>query len=321
MSGAAQHLEVDLQRRGLLADQLQEGRRARPRPRRAPCAGRSAPCAGRSAPARRGSPAGTGTTGRRPWPRARRASSASRSSPSQVADPAGDLIARPAGQGIGQRRLARPVRPHDRVHLAGGQIEGRPLRMRLARRRETWRSFDGKHWIDVSLQRLQELEPVAEGVVDVDALVARQQRRRRRPRSPPPRARAARPATSSTRKAMCAFVAGQNGVSTPQVHLHPIALEPAPAALGELRRLRLLGQAQQVARRRPRLLLLAGRHGRPGRESMASSVIPRYPSSEIATSFWASTANSIGSSCSTSLTKPLTSSRTASSCESPRCMA
>ena len=35
---------------------------------------------------------------------------------------------------------------------------------------------------------------------------------------------------------------------------------------------------------------------------------PTLPSSEIATSFWASTANSIGSSCSTSLTKPLTSS-------------
>src|SRR5690606_28453879 len=47
---------------------------------------------------------------------------------------------------------------------------------------------------------------------------------------------------------------------------------------------------------------------------------PTLPSSEIATSFWASTANSMGSSCSTSLTKPLTSSWTASSWLRPRCI-
>ena len=48
---------------------------------------------------------------------------------------------------------------------------------------------------------------------------------------------------------------------------------------------------------------------------------PTLPSRLIATSFCASTANSIGSSCRTSRTKPLTSSWTASSCERPRCMA
>jgi len=48
---------------------------------------------------------------------------------------------------------------------------------------------------------------------------------------------------------------------------------------------------------------------------------PTLPSREIATSFWASTANSIGSFCMTSRTKPLTSSATASSCDRPRCWA
>src|SRR5437588_12141332 len=46
---------------------------------------------------------------------------------------------------------------------------------------------------------------------------------------------------------------------------------------------------------------------------------PTLPSKLIEISFCASTANSIGSCCSTSLTKPLTTSPTASSCDSPRC--
>src|SRR5258706_13862110 len=46
---------------------------------------------------------------------------------------------------------------------------------------------------------------------------------------------------------------------------------------------------------------------------------PTLPSSEIEISFCASTANSIGSCCSTSFTKPLTTRPTASSCASPRC--
>src|SRR6266478_5614119 len=46
---------------------------------------------------------------------------------------------------------------------------------------------------------------------------------------------------------------------------------------------------------------------------------PTLPSSEIEISFCASTANSIGSCCSTSLTKPLTTRPTASSWLSPRC--
>src|SRR5262249_10279786 len=47
---------------------------------------------------------------------------------------------------------------------------------------------------------------------------------------------------------------------------------------------------------------------------------PTLPSRLIEISFCASTANSIGSCCSTSLTKPLTTSATASSSVSPRCM-
>lgn len=48
---------------------------------------------------------------------------------------------------------------------------------------------------------------------------------------------------------------------------------------------------------------------------------PTLPSKLIATSFCASTANSIGSFCITSRTKPLTSRATASSCDRPRCWA
>src|SRR5262249_28117800 len=47
---------------------------------------------------------------------------------------------------------------------------------------------------------------------------------------------------------------------------------------------------------------------------------PTLPSRLIEISFCASTANSIGSCCSTSLTKPLTTSATASSSDRPRCM-
>src|SRR6185369_377248 len=46
---------------------------------------------------------------------------------------------------------------------------------------------------------------------------------------------------------------------------------------------------------------------------------PTLPSSEIEISFCASTANSIGNCCSTSLTKPLTTSAVASSADMPRC--
>src|SRR4051794_41742871 len=47
---------------------------------------------------------------------------------------------------------------------------------------------------------------------------------------------------------------------------------------------------------------------------------PTLPSSEIEISFCASTANSIGSCCSTSLTNPVTTRPTASSCVRPRWM-
>ena len=48
---------------------------------------------------------------------------------------------------------------------------------------------------------------------------------------------------------------------------------------------------------------------------------PTLPSRLIPSSFCASTANSIGSCCSTSLAKPLTIRATASSCDNPRCIA
>ena len=59
---------------------------------------------------------------------------------------------------------------------------------------------------------------------------------------------------------------------------------------------------------------------RPRPRPPQDEVYPTDPSSEIEISFCASTANSIGSCCSTSFTKPLTTRPTASSCESPRWM-
>lgn len=55
------------------------------------------------------------------------------------------------------------------------------------------------------------------------------------------------------------------------------------------------------------------------REMNDTSAHPTLPSSEIEISFCASTANSIGSCCSTSRTKPFTISAVASSADSPRC--
>ena len=44
----------------------------------------------------------------------------------------GHLIPRPPAEHIGQRRLARPVRPHDRMHLARVHGERQPLRIGLS---------------------------------------------------------------------------------------------------------------------------------------------------------------------------------------------
>src|SRR6185437_14375580 len=46
--------------------------------------------------------------------------------------PCGDLIAVTAGEHVGQGRLAGPVRTHQRVHLAGGNLEGETLQDLLA---------------------------------------------------------------------------------------------------------------------------------------------------------------------------------------------
>src|SRR3569623_854676 len=82
---------------------------------------------------------------------------------------------------------------------------------------------------------------------------------------------------------------------------------------------RLLGQPRRKGfpPRRLDQRQFFGSHGAVQRDG----IHPTLPSRLIATSFWASTANSIGSCCSTSRTKPLTSRATASSWLSPRCMA
>jgi hypothetical protein len=43
----------------------------------------------------------------------------------------GHLIARPPAEHIGQRRLARAVRPHDRMHLARGHVRASAVEDRL----------------------------------------------------------------------------------------------------------------------------------------------------------------------------------------------
>jgi hypothetical protein len=82
--------------------------------------------------------------------------------------------------------------------------------------------------------------------------------------------------------------------------------------------------AQQHKRRRHVIGCLQSRfefrHFQPMRHlNQAGRCQPTLPSSETAISFCASTANSIGSCCSTSLTNPLTTSAVASSADKPRC--
>jgi hypothetical protein len=105
-----------------------------------------------------------------------------------------------------------------------------------------------------------------------------------------------------------------------EVDLDGAALEPAAATRGLNAGLGHFREAKQVAIERPRGVFSARRNGDLHMVDGAEHQ-PTEPSSEIATNFWASTANSMGSSCRTSLTKPLTSSWTASSCERPRCWA
>ena len=52
--------------------------------------------------------------------------------PSKVTLPFGHFIARPPAEHIGERRLARAVRPHDRMDLAGRNGERQPVEDRLA---------------------------------------------------------------------------------------------------------------------------------------------------------------------------------------------
>src|ERR1700746_1602907 len=100
-------------------------------------------------------------------------------------------------------------------------------------------------------------------------------------------------------------------------------------------RKRLLARRHDVQRAAERLKTehrsdAAPLHGKPaavaaleqrhvGNIEDRTSTHPTEPSSETEISFCASTANSIGNCCSTSLTKPLTTSAVASSADNPRC--
>ena len=81
---------------------------------------------------RRGSRPDTGSRGTAPPPRARAAPCASRSCAVERRRPVAHLIARPPAEHIGERRLARAVRPHDRMHFARGTSSDSPLRIGLS---------------------------------------------------------------------------------------------------------------------------------------------------------------------------------------------
>src|SRR3546814_7882105 len=85
--------------------------------------------------------------------------------------------------------------------------------------------------------------------------------------------------------------------------------------------LRVDGFADHVAVRRRRRFGGRPACGKSQRQREQQLFHPTLPSRLIPRSFWASTANSMGSCCSTSRQKPFTISATASSAESPRDMA
>ena len=128
--------EVDVQRRGeeplVEADALGLGARGAPRPRpcRGPTAAKAASSTSTSGHAGHlgGVLHGEEQPGLGPLPRRQ----ASTSTPSRVTDPAEHLVAGPAHDHVGQRRLARAVRAHDGVDLAGADREVDPREDLLA---------------------------------------------------------------------------------------------------------------------------------------------------------------------------------------------
>ena len=94
------------------------GDHARQAPRRSTARRRRRPASSTSSSDTPGTSVGYCMARNRPaWARCHGAM-ASTSTPSRVTDPAEDLVAGPAHDHVGQRRLARPVGAHDRVDLA-----------------------------------------------------------------------------------------------------------------------------------------------------------------------------------------------------------
>src|SRR4029079_8866983 len=94
----------------------------------------------------------------------------------------------------------------------------------------------------------------------------------------------------------------------PQMHSNDFLARPGTPLKAACRRVTEFAVHPRPSRRPLRGLLRMGLYRQP-----------TLPSKLIEISFCASTANSMGSCCSTSLTKPLTTSATASSAERPRC--
>ena len=133
---ALEHFGIHAEQRGFFLGELDELRRRKGRFRRATGAAHSGFRAGTGGRTRRGSRPDIGSRGTAPPRRARavpgRAKSARPStSLANGNDALTHLIARPPRQHISQRRLARPVRPHDRMHLARGHVERNAVEDRL----------------------------------------------------------------------------------------------------------------------------------------------------------------------------------------------
>ena len=216
-------------------------------------------------------------------------SSASRSCPSKVTAAFGHLIARPPAEHIGQRRLARAVRPHDRMHLARGHGERQPVEDRLV----------GDGGVEVfNLEHQSSLSDVRRDRDDRSSIAAMTHRGDQRRR------------TSQLRRAQSHAITTAGPSTRGSRSFAARTIEPISDACPRR-------SSRTMLRRRPHRRVETQLDDR--RRSASSRVAahtahhPTLPSRLIPSSFCASTANSIGSCFSTSRAKPLTISATAAS--------
>ena len=191
-----------------------------------------------------------------------------------------DLVVLLAGDHVGEGRLARAVRPHDGGDLAVVHGEVQAVEDAVVLDLHD-EVLDFQH---VSPSPSKPFVPIAAGS------------RRSRPDS-----RRGRRSPRRCRTAQRRAVIGD-----------PPAISSGAKTAGEE------ASAPDAARDRRRATAVDGPRA-AGRRRIGPGGQPTEPSRLIEISFCASTANSIGSCCSTSLTKPLTMSAIASSSDRPRC--